>query len=284
MKQTDSALTGMNGDRNEHEGNNVVPTLAKSTAMELVDKLESLRREKPSMEMSPLRMDLAEVIGSRFGLQPSECDYAAFGNIIDRAKSALDESLPLGQYFRSSLAIYLLATAAQGLRLWMGLKGFDSELINLDRTTSREFQQDEVKGTDELSPGGGPIAMDRATFAPNGKLVPAVHTKVTDIEEPGSRGPEDYTKLITVTQSRSWTVGTEGNNVMRVQRSRYLLGEADPDYRFGCPLMASQPVTILDQRQEVAPAVQVQTPAQTPAPADADGGALENGPRLKRLF
>jgi hypothetical protein len=251
---------------------NVNSTLARSTASELLDRLEDLRREKPSIEMSPLNAELTELLANQFGLLPGDCDYSSFGNIIDRAKAALDESLPLGQYARSSIAVYLLVVAANGLRLWMDLKGFNSNLISLDRTTSLEFQQDKVQGTDALSPGGGPITMDRSIFAPNGKLIPAVSVKVTDIEKLPDPELGNYTKLVTVTRSMEWMAGLEGINVMRVQRSQYLLGDADPAYAFSCPPIGNQAITVIDQRLE--PEVVVEKPLD-PFKELSSGEAIE---------
>lgn len=102
------------------------------TPTALLKRLERVRREPTSISMEPLDEAMASAIARVLGLRSDEVDYAAFGNIIDRAVSALDESLPNGQFERSSLAVCLLYNATKGLVAWMAAKGFATDLEMLE--------------------------------------------------------------------------------------------------------------------------------------------------------
>jgi len=79
----------------------------------LLADAESLRREKPSMDASPLTRDAAVVI-----------DYGRSGQAMENAMAHLRESIPNGQRCRTEAAFLALQISLDQHRVWLRAKGY----------------------------------------------------------------------------------------------------------------------------------------------------------------
>lgn len=92
-------------------------TIAPEVLKYFVGHIEALRKERSNMDASPVTTNVP--------------DYAAAGNLIDKAIFHLDEALPNGQLIRAGAALVLMKEGVAQLEKWMQDKGYVTEATQL---------------------------------------------------------------------------------------------------------------------------------------------------------